>query len=88
MVGGASGEKDSWHNVLEPGSDEYTNTITSVQKDNYLMEINDDREHLPIQGAERRDTHDWGHVSGNLVRAGGDRQGDRELQCTEDNPEL
>ena len=38
-----SGEKDSWHNVLEIGSSDYTNTITSVQKDNYVLEtITDD----------------------------------------------
>ena len=41
--GGASGVEDSWHNVLELGSGEYTNTITSVQKDNYVLEtITDD----------------------------------------------
>ena len=40
--GGVSGEKDSWHNVLEIGPAEYTNTITSVQKDNYVLEINDE----------------------------------------------
>lgn len=39
--GGASGEKDSWHNVPEIGSDRYTSTITSVQKDNYVLEIED-----------------------------------------------
>ena len=40
--GGASGEKDSWHNVLELGSTDYTNTITSVQKDNYVLETHED----------------------------------------------
>ena len=41
--GGVSGEKDTWHNVLEIGSSVYTNTITSVQKDNYVLEtISDD----------------------------------------------
>ena len=39
--GGQSGERDSWHNVLEPGSSEYTNTITSVLKDNYVIELAD-----------------------------------------------
>ena len=37
--GGRSGEVDSWHNVPEIGSSEYTNTITSVAKDNYLIEM-------------------------------------------------
>ena len=38
--GGISGEKDSWHVVLEVG--EYvSNTITSVLKDNYVLEIYD-----------------------------------------------
>lgn len=31
-----SGEKDSWHNVLELG-DDITNTITSVHKDNLVL---------------------------------------------------
>ena len=35
--GGMSGEKDSWHNVLELG-DDITNTITSVHKDNLVLE--------------------------------------------------
>ena len=39
--GGVSGEKDSWHNVLEIGGTETSNTITSVQKDNYVLEIED-----------------------------------------------
>lgn len=34
--GGMSGEKDSWHNVLELG-DDITNTITSVHKDNLVL---------------------------------------------------
>lgn len=38
--GGTSGEKDSWHIVLEIG-EEISNTITSVQKDNYVLEIYD-----------------------------------------------
>lgn len=38
--GGVSGEKDSWHIVLEIGED-ISNTITSVQKDNYVLEIED-----------------------------------------------
>lgn len=37
--GGESGEKDSWHNILEIGSSLYSNTITSVQKDNYVLEL-------------------------------------------------
>ena len=40
--GGESGEKDSWHNVLEIGSASLTNTITSVQKDNYVIEYRDE----------------------------------------------
>jgi len=39
--GGKSGKKDSWHNVLEIGEQGYSNTITSVQKDNYVLEIED-----------------------------------------------
>lgn len=35
--GGTSGTSDSWHNVLEIGSADYSNTITSVQKDNLLI---------------------------------------------------
>ena len=35
--GGRSGEADTWHNVLEIGSTEYTNTITSVAKDNLVI---------------------------------------------------
>ena len=38
--GGKSGEKDSWHIVLEIGED-VSNTITSVQKDNYVVEVTD-----------------------------------------------
>ena len=38
--GGVSGEKDSWHIILEIG-DEISNTITSVLKDNYVLEIYD-----------------------------------------------
>ena len=38
--GGVSGEKDSWHIVLEIGED-ISNTITSVLKDNYVLEILD-----------------------------------------------
>ena len=38
--GGVSGEKDSWHIVLEIGG-EVSNTVTSVQKDNYVLEIYD-----------------------------------------------
>ena len=38
--GGVSGEKDSWHIVLEIG-EEVSNTITSVQKDNYVLEVFD-----------------------------------------------
>ena len=37
---GGSGEKDSWHIVLEIGED-ISNTITSVLKDNYVLEILD-----------------------------------------------
>ena len=36
--GGESGKKDSWHNILEIGSECFSNTITSVQKDNYVLE--------------------------------------------------
>ena len=36
-----SGEKDSWHIVLEIG-DDISNTITSVQKDNYVLETYED----------------------------------------------
>lgn len=39
--GGVSGEKDSWHIVLEIG-DDVSNTITSVQKDNYVIETEED----------------------------------------------
>ena len=38
--GGESGMKDSWHIILEVGG-ETSNTITSAQKDNYVMEIDD-----------------------------------------------
>jgi len=38
--GGESGVKDSWHIVLEIGED-ISNTITSVQKDNYVLECED-----------------------------------------------
>lgn len=38
--GGVSGEKDSWHIILEIG-DDISNTITSVLKDNYVLEIYD-----------------------------------------------
>lgn len=38
--GGESGKKDSWHIVLEIG-EEVSNTITSVQKDNYVLECED-----------------------------------------------
>ena len=38
--GGVSGEKDSWHIVLEIGED-ISNTITSVQKDNYVIYYDD-----------------------------------------------
>lgn len=38
--GGISGEKDSWHVILEIG-DDISNTITSVLKDNYVLEILD-----------------------------------------------
>ena len=31
--------KDSWSNILEIGSTEYSNTITSVAKDNYVLEM-------------------------------------------------
>jgi len=40
--GGVSGEKDSWHNVLEIGEENISNTITSVQKDNFVMNVNYD----------------------------------------------
>lgn len=36
--GGESGIRDSWHIVLEIG-DDISNTITSVQKDNYVLEF-------------------------------------------------
>ena len=39
--GGNSGEKDSWHIILEFGYD-ITNTITSVLKDNYVFETYED----------------------------------------------
>lgn len=39
--GGVSGEKDSWHIILEIG-DDISNTITSVQKDNYVIETYED----------------------------------------------
>lgn len=39
--GGESGRKDSWHIVLEVGGD-ITNTITSVLKDNYVLETYED----------------------------------------------
>ena len=39
--GGVSGEKDSWHIILEIG-DDISNTITSVLKDNYVLEIYED----------------------------------------------
>lgn len=39
--GGVSGEKDSWHIILEIGED-ISNTITSVQKDNYVLETYED----------------------------------------------
>lgn len=38
--GGTSGEKDSWHIILEIG-DDISNTVTSVLKDNYVLEIHD-----------------------------------------------
>lgn len=38
--GGVSGEKDSWHIILEIGED-ISNTITSVLKDNYVLEVYD-----------------------------------------------
>ena len=38
--GGVSGEKDSWHIILEIG-DDISNTVTSVLKDNYVLEIYD-----------------------------------------------
>lgn len=39
--GGVSGEKDSWHIILEIG-DDISNTVTSVQKDNYVLETYED----------------------------------------------
>ena len=39
--GGESGMKDSWHVVLEIG-ERISNTITSVQKDNYVLETYED----------------------------------------------
>jgi len=39
--GGQSGKRDTWHNVLEIGDEDFTNTITSVQKDNYVIELAD-----------------------------------------------
>ena len=38
--GVTSGEKDSWHIILEIG-DDISNTVTSVLKDNYVLEIHD-----------------------------------------------
>ena len=38
--GGISGEKDTWHIILEIGAD-VSNTVTSVLKDNYVLEILD-----------------------------------------------
>lgn len=38
--GGVSGEKDSWHIILEIG-DDISNTVTSVLKDNYVLEVYD-----------------------------------------------
>lgn len=38
--GGVSGEINSWHIILEIGGD-ISNTITSVLKDNYVLEIYD-----------------------------------------------
>lgn len=40
--GGVSGEKDSWHIILEIGSGEFSNTVTSVLKDNYVLETYED----------------------------------------------
>lgn len=42
--GGQSGEKDSWHNVMEIGGMDCSNTVTSVQKDNYILETHDEQE--------------------------------------------
>ena len=39
--GGESGVEDSWHIVLEIGG-EASNTITSVQKDNYVIYVTED----------------------------------------------
>lgn len=36
--GGVSGAKDSWHLKLEIGGGQFTNTVTSVQKDNLIVE--------------------------------------------------
>lgn len=47
--GGGSGIKDSWHNVLEIGQIDYSNTITSVQKDNFLLETETDDQTSIIQ---------------------------------------
>lgn len=38
--GGKSGKKDSWHIILEIG-DDISNTVTSVLKDNYVLELCD-----------------------------------------------
>lgn len=47
--GGMSGEKDSWHNVLELG-DDITNTITSVHKDNLVLEYADRKSTQATEG--------------------------------------
>lgn len=40
--GGTSGKSDYWHLMLEIGSDNISNAITSVQKDYLLMTIHED----------------------------------------------
>ena len=40
--GGVSGERGSWHLQLEISSREVGNSITSVQKDYLLMQIDED----------------------------------------------
>ena len=39
--GGQSGVENSWHNILEIGEGQVSNTITSVQKDNLILEIDE-----------------------------------------------
>lgn len=40
--GGRSGEKDSWHLVLEVGEEDVSNAIDTVLKDYLLLEVRED----------------------------------------------